>query len=69
MNLDQIKEQKTKEAEDFFLKIGLDPLQETPPFMNDYLLTITDTKEETGKKPKLQWTRLSINSNIGNVVE
>lgn len=71
MNLDKIKEEKTKEAEDFYLKIGLDPQKDVtiPSYNNEYWTSHPILKEEPNQKSKLIWTRLSNNSNIGSIVE
>ncbi len=68
MDLDMIQQEKKKEAEQFFLEIGLDPNKESRFQQVQY--PIREPKVlESDKKLKFVWTRLSINSNIGSMVE
>jgi predicted secreted protein len=72
MNLEQIKHDKVKEAEKLFTELGIDYAQEQAirRYFDEFLTSQPIVnKEEQDKKNKLIWTRLSINSNIGCIVE
>lgn len=71
MDLEQIKNDKTKEAKELYLKLGLDPEDDSINYqrINEYSPYQPVQIEDPNKKTKLIWTRLSINSNIGCIVE
>jgi hypothetical protein len=72
MNLEQVKNDKVKEAEELFLKLGIDDnkIQKEYTYLSDFLTSLpTFNKEVHENKNKLIWTRLSINSNIGCIIE
>jgi len=71
MNLEQIKIDKVKEAEELFLKLGINYNQEqiAPTYFGKFLTDPLVVRKEEDKKDKLIWTRLSINSDIGCIVE
>ena len=73
MNLEQIKQEKIKEVEEFYKLIGLYSTKQSLLEQKDLLRLIQMQKDEPQvqheKEEKLHWTRLSINSNIGCVVE
>jgi len=68
MNLEQIERNKVIEAEELFIKLGLDFNEDLAKYNFLTSLPIVST-EKQDKKNKLIWTRLSSNSNIGCIVE
>lgn len=69
MNLEQIKQEKIKEAEELFLKLDIDYGKDSEDCPKEYFPIQPVIREQNEKKPKLFWTRLSINSNLGCIVE
>jgi hypothetical protein len=69
MDLEQIKNDKTKEAEELFKQIGIDYMAIN--YMTGQEIPYSTPKEITGpdKHLTLNWTRLSINSSLGCIVE
>lgn len=70
MSLDKIREDKIKEAIELYKKLGIDSSKGSMPEMDE--LFSSESKidlESPKKKEKLHWTRLSINSNFGCVVD
>ncbi len=63
-NLEKTRTDKTKEAEEVFKKLGIE-------YESNYLILnkLIELGEDKPKKEKLFWTRLSINSNIGSIIE
>ncbi len=68
MDLDKIKQDKIKEAEKLYKKIGLENHMEYPD-PKDMLKQSPLPQENQFKDQKFHWTRLSINSNFGCIVE
>jgi len=71
MNLEQIKQDKIKEAEDIFLKVGLDPKKDLTrnPYINRRVISQPVQSEEHSAKIKLGWTRLSNSTDVGLIIE
>ncbi|MFT4092511.1 MAG: hypothetical protein QM640_02640 [Niabella sp.] len=65
--LERIQEEKTKEAQEFFMKYNVLPAQEDY-YTNDIIPEFSENSK-SGEENKFHWTRLSINSNIGCVIE
>ncbi|GJM28758.1 MAG: hypothetical protein DHS20C17_13930 [Cyclobacteriaceae bacterium] len=68
MNLEEIKKEKIKEAVELFIKLGIEPNRSTFQTQNSFQIPDND-EESSEKKEKLHWTRLSINSNQGCIID
>lgn len=70
MNLEKIKEDKIKEAEEIYRQIGLSEILETHR-RSQYSTSTPDISTENKKNTNsaFHWTRLSNTSSIGHIVE
>ncbi len=68
MNYKKIKLDKIQEANDFYKMIGIENYEENYSDTNPILPELVKEFNED-KKVEFHWTRLSINSNIGLIVE
>ncbi|NBC24255.1 MAG: hypothetical protein GVX78_01405 [Bacteroidetes bacterium] len=66
--LDRIREEKTKEAEDLFRTLGIEPSEEEF-YQKVETPQIYENSNSEKKESKFHWTRLSMNSNIGHIIE
>lgn len=66
--LEKVQEEKTREAQELFDKYEIKPLENDDLFSVEIPSYSENTNPEE-KEPKFHWTRLSINSNIGCVID
>lgn len=69
IELEIIKEKKVEEARDFFEKIGIEEKNLEPLFMSKETVEYSEDSNFKNQDTKFHWTRLSINSNIGCIIE
>lgn len=70
MDYERIKSDKIQEATELFNKLGIE-IQEEYVSESDYTPFIAkfQNKGDPNKETEFHWTRLSINSNIGCIVD
>jgi len=66
--LDKIQEEKTKEAQELFDRCEITPT-DYDDFFSVEIPKFNENSNPDEKEPKFHWTRLSINSNIGCVID
>lgn len=66
--LDKIKEQKTQEAKDLFKQIGILEQQEDDYSFSE-IPSFSENSNSNKEDSKFHWTRLSINSNNGCIID
>jgi len=69
LELDKIKTDKIKEAEDLFKTIGITEEQEEEQYFSEIPTYSENSNPEEKQEPKFHWTRLSINSNSGCIID
>jgi len=66
--LERIRDKKTKEAKDLFRTLDIDPSKEEY-FQKLEIPDFNESSTPEKKESKFHWTRLSMNSNIGCIIE
>lgn len=66
--LERIREKKTKEAKDLFRTLQIEPMNEEY-FQKLEFPHFHESSTPEKKESKFHWTRLSMNSNIGCIIE
>lgn len=67
--LDKIKTDKIKEAKDLFETIGITYEQVDENYFSEIPTFSENSNPEKKQPPKFHWTRLSINSNSGCIID
>lgn len=68
-DLDKIKADKIKEAQELFETIGITQEQEEEQYSSEIPVYSENSNPEENKEFKFHWTRLSINSNSSCVID
>lgn len=66
--LEKIQEEKTREAQELFEKYEITP-KESDDYFSVEIPSYTENTNPEEKESNFHWTRLSINSNIGCVID
>lgn len=67
-DLNKIQQEKTREAQEFFDQYEIKPIA-TDDFFSIEIPSFNENTNSEEKNQKFHWTRLSINSNVGYVIE